>query len=225
MSESIEKQLVSAFSEGWNETAPKLLWQPSELSLLSLREVTGEEMANALIVSTTLSSAFVLSCEGGITGVAVCLFKADDGAQIESIVGSQKEADGMPAIGVRAVINDAFAAASLRLATTVPQHAVSFGEALYRDLAKEESYLPALLGDATWIGTFSLSIGTDLDTQLLFLYAPHASLNAKNRRRKPGGEPTRSCCGCRAGRYGCGRQGSKRSFPAANPETSRRTAS
>ncbi len=145
-------------------------------------------MANALAVSTTWSSAFVMSCEGGMTGVAVCLFKADDEAQIESIIGGQKEADGKPAIGGRSVINDVFAAASQRLAATVPQ-AVSFGEALYHDLAKQESYLSTLLGDTAWIGTFSLSIGTDLDTQLLFLYAPHASLNAKIADASPAARP------------------------------------
>lgn len=175
MSETIEKQLVSAFSEAWNETAPALLQKPSELKLLSLREVAGEKVDNALAASSAWSAAFVLTCEGAVGGIAVCLLKADDSALLESIAGDEKEPDGKPAIGGREVINDIFGAAATRLTEALAQ-SVNFGAAQYVDLTKDESYLSSIVGTAAWIGTFALTIGTDPETQLLFLYDPQDSL-------------------------------------------------
>ena len=71
MSEAIEKQLAACLSQAWNATAGKTLGGDSELSLLALREVSGDGMAGALAVAMTWSSAFVATGTGALgTGLS-----------------------------------------------------------------------------------------------------------------------------------------------------------
>ncbi|MGH9903136.1 MAG: hypothetical protein ACRD68_15120, partial [Pyrinomonadaceae bacterium] len=76
MSEPLEKKLISAFADSWNELAGEVLGgQPTELSLLALREVSGDKMAGALAVAMTWSAGFAAPAAGGLPGVCIALFK------------------------------------------------------------------------------------------------------------------------------------------------------
>src|SRR4051812_15410529 len=101
--EAIEKKIVSAFSESWNATAPALLGRTSTLKLLSMREVSGDGVKAALAVATTWSSSFAAPCSGALSGVIICLFKADEVGEIERLV--KQETDGAAKPGSRALVN------------------------------------------------------------------------------------------------------------------------
>jgi flagellar motor switch protein FliN len=175
MSDSIEKQLISAFAAAWNETAPVTLKRPSALSLLALREVSGDQMSGALAVAVTWSAGFVAPCSGGLPGVLICLFKSEDSETLDRAAG--RSGGGGPKPGARALVGEALAATSRHLgdAALTP---VTFGPVTYLDFTTDESCLARISGDTTWFGTFSLSVGTELDSQALLLYAPHGSLDA-----------------------------------------------
>jgi flagellar motor switch protein FliN len=169
--ESLEKQLVSTFAESWNAVAPPLLNTSSTLKLLALREVSGDGMASALAVATTWSSAFAVSCSGALSGVFICLLKSDEVEEFERLI--KQPTDGAPKPGSRNLVNQSLKQASSLLGETTP---ASFDESLYIDLALDEKRLAAIVGDSTWVGTFMLSVGDDVETQALLLYAPNGSL-------------------------------------------------
>lgn len=178
MSETFEKQLISVISTCWNETAPSILGCSSTLSLLASREVHGEGMSAALAVANTWSSAFALPLTSGATGVLVCLFKSDDSEEIDRLI--KQEADGLPKPGGRALI----ASVMQGIANTVESMQVSFGEVSHFDLAANETRLAAIVGDLAHIGTYSLVIGSDLNSQALMLYAPNGSLDTESPMRQ-----------------------------------------
>ena len=169
--EAIEKKLAATFSESWNESAPALLKRPTTLKLLALREVNGDGMTSALAVATTWSSAFAAVCSGALSGVIICLFKSDEVGEIERLV--KQETDGTPKPGSRALVNQTLEHATASLSGEAP---VNFGAATFIDLAVNESRLSQIVGDAAVVGTFMLTIGDELETQALLLYAPHGSL-------------------------------------------------
>jgi flagellar motor switch protein FliN len=177
MSESREKQLISAFSTAWNETVASLLGQSSTLSLLALREVNADGMASALAVAVTWSSAFAASCASALPGILICLFKSEDEEELERL--AKQPTDGSPKPGGRALVTATLNEAAARFGTA-DSHPLSFGPVTFIDFSVDESRLAAIAGDAAWVGTFALSVGDDLTTQALLLYAPHGSLEAQS---------------------------------------------
>lgn len=171
--DSIEKQLISSFAESWNSTAPALLDRPSTLKLLALREVSGDGMASALAVATTWSAAFVATCQGALSGVVICLFKDEEVGQLERFV--KQGADGGAKPGSRVLVDQTLlqAAASMSEAGEV-----NFEAAKYVDLAADESRLAKIVGNAASVGTFMFTVGDEIETQALMLYAPQGSLES-----------------------------------------------
>lgn len=169
--EPIEKQLVSAFAAAWNETARQALGCPTTLTMLAVREVADESIAGALAVAATWSSAYFAACEESLSGVVVCLFKGNDGEELDRLA----ERASQP--GFRAVVNAALNATSTQLAITNPS-LVTFSEARHFDLNGDESRLAAIVGEPVWIGTFSLTVGDKIETQAMLLFAPAGSLDA-----------------------------------------------
>jgi flagellar motor switch protein FliN len=173
MSESVEKQLISAVSASWNEVAPSLLGCSSKLALLASREVSGDGMSAALAVAVTWSWALAVSCSGAISGVLICLFKGEEGEEIERL--NKQAIDGIPKPGGRALITSVIETAAGKL-ITADSGPITFSPAVYIDLTIDEKRLAAMVGDSIQIGTFSLSLGEETDTQALMLYAPNGSL-------------------------------------------------
>ncbi len=173
--EQIARQLVNAFSESWIKTAAPLLERPTALNLLALREVSGDGMASALAVVNTWSAAFVASCPGSIIGLLICLFKSEEILEIERLV--KQQADGLPKPGSRALIDRTLEQVAAMLNADSPKASPS-SPAVFIDLTIDESRLSSMAGDAAWVGTFSLNIGDDIDTQIIVLYAPHGSLES-----------------------------------------------
>jgi flagellar motor switch protein FliN len=177
----MEKQLISAFAAAWNETARQALGCPTTLTLLAVREVADESIAGALAVAATWSSAYFASCEESLSGVVVCLFKGDESEELDQLAAGS--VDGAPKPGVRAVVKAALNGTSAQLAVTNPA-LVTFSEVRYFDLAGDESRLAAIVGECVWVGTFSLTVGDEMESQAMLLYAPAGSLDAL-----PGGTP------------------------------------
>jgi flagellar motor switch protein FliN len=148
---------------------PSRLDTESKLSLLTLRQVTGEEMESALAVAMTWSSAFIAECTAQLPGAVVCLFKSEDGAKIDSL--AKRPTDGSPKPGARSLLDSVMTETGTRL-TTVSMMPVSFGASIHIDLATDETRLKRIIGAEAWIGTFSLSLD-DIETQTLLIYAPH----------------------------------------------------
>jgi flagellar motor switch protein FliN len=176
MLDSLAKKLISTFAESWGEAAPGLLDGASTLGLLALREVKGDEVKSALAVAVTWSSAFAVTCSGGLPGILVCLLKSEDCEELERRARqkAQGAADGKAKAGSRQLIGSVLTAAAGRLSGD----GVSFGDVQFVDLSADESKLAAIIGDAAWFGTFALTLGTDTTTQALLLYAPGGSLGA-----------------------------------------------
>lgn len=176
MSDSLEKKLISVFAEAWSETAPEILNNSSMLGLLALREVKGDEVKSALAVAVTWSASFASACSGALPGVLVCLFKGEDCEEIERRAKQKISAgDGKPKPGSRMLVNSVLSAVTTRLGS---ESAVKFDAPQFMDLSADESKLSAVIGDAAWFGTFSLTLGIDTTTQALLLYAPYGSLAA-----------------------------------------------
>ncbi|MBA3441639.1 MAG: flagellar motor switch protein FliN [Pyrinomonadaceae bacterium] len=175
MSTPLEKQLISSFAEAWNESASPLLGRPSALTLLALREVSGDGMASALAVAGTWSSAFVVpSCGEALPGVMICLFKSDDSAVLDRLVKEKSSEGSNP--GNRTLVMATLNATAKHLAKALSISATFEGEVTHLDLAKDESRLAHIVGDSAWVGTFSLTVGDDLSTQVLLLYASRGSV-------------------------------------------------
>lgn len=177
--ESPEKQLISAFATAWDEATPFLLSNPSSLSLLALREVTGDGVSSALAVAATWSSAFAVTCTGDLSGVAICLFKSEEGDQLDRL--SQQKADSKPHAGARGLVAEVFHKAASQLTSEVSAN-VNFSDVSYIDLITDESRLSSIVGSSVWVGTFALSLEGE-DTQALLLYAPGGSLNKAGNKR------------------------------------------
>jgi flagellar motor switch protein FliN len=178
MSESIEKKLIAAVSVAWNEVAPPLLGCPSTLSLLDSREVLSDGMNAALALAMTWPWAFAVSCSGKVGGVLICLFKSEQGEEIDRLV--KPEIDGIPKPGGRALISGVLNTTAQKL--TADFGTVTFSPAAYIDLTIDENRLTAIAGDLIEIGTCSLSLGEAPDTQVLMLYAPNGSLATDSNR-------------------------------------------
>ncbi len=172
MSDSNEKRLISAITAAWNETIPARIGKDSELSLLALREVSGDGMAGALAVAVTWSHAFAAEVSGAMPGAIVCLFKEDEGAALDTLAGGAADAKGT---GGRTLVGAALEAASQSLESPLAVSAVQF-----IDLGPDESRLATIVGDSAWVGTCALTVGDDLQTQALVLYAPGGSLAARS---------------------------------------------
>ena len=174
MPESIEKKLIAAVSDSWNEVAPSLLGCPSTLSLLDSREVASDGMNAALALAMTWPWAFAVSCSGNnIGGVLICLFKTEQGEEIDHLV--KPAIDGIPKPGGRALISSVLETVAVKLSADFGT--VTFSPAVYIDLTIDENRLTTIVGDPAQIGTLSLSLGEETDTQALVLFAPNGSLD------------------------------------------------
>ncbi len=166
--------MISAFAAAWCEQAGGILGNSSELSLLALRQVAGEQMAGALAVAMTWSSAFAAPCTGVLPGVLIALFKSEEADEIDRLVN--RPTDGSLKPGARALVNTVLSATSARLAAE-GSAAISFGDASYIDLSSDESRLGAIVGQSAHVGTFALTIGEET-SQSLLLYAPQGALQS-----------------------------------------------
>ena len=171
MSQSPEKQLISAFTAAWNDAAPKLFRRPSTLGLLAQREVSGEQMASTLAVSNTWSAAFAAPCRGALPGVVIFLFKTEDSETFDRHIGSAGDGGLRP--GGRTLVGATLHETAKQLITDDPE-SVEFGAVQFVDLIGNEAHLGKILGDKAWVGTFSLSVGDDVDTQALVLYGANS---------------------------------------------------
>jgi flagellar motor switch protein FliN/FliY len=171
MSQPLEKQLISAFTTAWNDAAPKLFRRPSTLGLLAQREVAGEQMASTLAVANTWSAAFAAPCSGALPGVVIFLFKTEDGETFDRVIGSAGDGGLKP--GGRTLVGATLHETEKQLIANNPDP-VEFGTVHYVDLIGNESHLGKILGDKAWVGTFSLSVGDDVDTQALVLYGANS---------------------------------------------------
>jgi flagellar motor switch protein FliN len=172
MSDSQTKQLIDAVSGAWNESAPAILGCPSSLSLLAAKEVSGDGIASALAVATTWSAAFVAPITDGATGVLICLFKSEESEELDRL--TKQPTDGLPRPGGRHLLNTVLANASVTLSSTAP---IAFGETSFIDLSVE-SRLAQIVGNSVHIGTFSLTVGSDITSQALILHAPEGVIDA-----------------------------------------------
>lgn len=176
MAETFEKQLISLISNSWNETAPNVLGSPSTLSLLASREVAGDGMAAALAVAMTWSAAFAVPITSGAAGVVIYLFKSDESDEIDRLVKGTP--DGSPRPGARTLIQSVVEGVSKSLEGAE----LAFGPVQYIDLAVNEKRLAVIVGEAAHIGTYSLAVGSDINSQALMLYAPHGTLEVETPR-------------------------------------------
>ena len=170
MAETLEKQLISSIPTSWNESAPGILGCASSLSLLASREVAGDGMAAALAVAMTWSSAYAVPITAGATGVVIYLFKSDESDEIDRMV--KESPDGAPRPGARTLIQSVVEGVSKSLEGAE----LSFGPVQYIDLTVNEKRLAVIVGDTAHIGTYSLAVGSDINSQALMLYAPLGSL-------------------------------------------------
>jgi flagellar motor switch protein FliN len=178
MSDTLARKLVSAVSTSWNDCAPSLLGSPATLSLLASRDVAGDGMPAALAVAMTWSSAFAVTCSGAASGVLIFLLKADECEDIDRL--AKQSSDGLPRPGGRALIDAVLKDAANALGSD-PDATLSFGAATYIDLASDEQRLTTIVGESAHIGTFALSVGDDINSQALMLYAPNGSLETAGR--------------------------------------------
>ncbi len=173
MAETLEKQLISSISTSWNETAPNILSCSSTLSLLASRDVAGDGMAAALAVAMTWSAAFAVPITSGATGVVIYLFKSDESDEIDRMIKGTP--DGSPRPGARTLITSVVEGVSKSMEGTE----LTFGPVQYIDLAVNENRLAGIVGEAAHIGTYSLAVGSDINSQALMLYAPHGTLEVE----------------------------------------------
>jgi flagellar motor switch protein FliN len=211
MADGTEKRLITAFCDAWGESAPTVLGKDTTLSLLSLRELSGDGLTAALAVAATWSSGFIANCSSGLPGAVICLFKSEDGDVVERLAKSNS--DGQPKPGGRSVVIAALNGAATRFTDTGQE--LSFSGVTHLDLSNQESRLATIVGDTAWVGTFSLSISSELDTQALMLYAPRGAFQspgeAANASASAAAPPAESQAKAAAG-------------PAAQSAASRRTA-
>ena len=180
MSESLEKQLIAAVSASWNENAPPLLGCSSTLSLLAAKEISGDGMSAALAVAMTWSAAFSVPIISGASGVLICLFKSEESEEIDRLL--KQPTDGLPRPGGRSLINNVLQGASTTLGATTP---ITFGNVSYIDLTIDETRLATIVGNSAHIGTFALSVGSDIMSQALLLYAPNGVLETAPKETTP----------------------------------------
>lgn len=170
MAETPEKKFITTFCEAWGEVAPSLLGSETELGLLALREVQGEGVQAALAVAATWSLGFLTTCTGALPGILLCLFKGEDGQELERLM---KKAVGLS--DSQTLIKGTLQNAVERF-TNSGGGALKLGDVSQKELGGQEAKLTAAVGDKAWVGTFSLSVGSDVDTQAIMLYAPNGSL-------------------------------------------------
>ncbi|HEY6804704.1 MAG TPA: FliM/FliN family flagellar motor switch protein [Pyrinomonadaceae bacterium] len=175
MSDSQAKQLIDAVSSAWNESAPAILGSPSSLSLLAAKEVSGDGIASALAVAMTWSAAFVASITEGASGVLICLFKSEESEEIDRL--TKQPMDGLPKPGGRHLLNTVLVNASMTLSSSAPAP-IAFGETSFIDLSAAESRLAQIVGNSVHIGTFSLTVGSEITSQALILHAPEGVVDA-----------------------------------------------
>lgn len=182
--EELSRLLIESFVAAWNEVAHGLLDRPSKLTSLSLREVADEQANSALAVAATWSAAFAAECQGALGGVIILLFKTEDDAALDRLV--KAEGDGGMRPGTRALADAAFAAAAQKFS----DQRLDIGRTRYLDLTADESRLRTIVGNQLLVGTFSLAVEGELETQVLLLYAPRGALAVVEAEVKQGDHST-----------------------------------
>ena len=175
MSESLEKQLITAFMSAWSEAAPSLLGRPSTLAALSSREVTGDGVGSAVAGAAEWPSAFAVTCTGALSGVLTCLFRPEDSQMLQSMLPASTQ--GGTLSSQIALIHATLTSTATQLSASAPQP-ITFGEVAHLDLSNNPLRLAAMVGDQIWLHTLSLTVGDEMDTQALVFYAPNGSLTA-----------------------------------------------
>jgi flagellar motor switch protein FliN len=176
MSEPIGKQLLNAFASAWSEAALSALGCASSLSLIAQREAAADEIKAALEPTRAFPSVWGANCSGAVSGAIFFLFKKEDCAAIENTVSNPDD----NALRALVKLTLATAATSFAEAATAP---VTFGEATPVDLSIPDlggiaARLVRAVGEKLWINTFTLTVGENLSSQLILLYAPHGSVEA-----------------------------------------------
>lgn len=173
MTEPLEKQLIDSFATAWGEAVPGVLGCSSTLSLISQREVMGDDVKPALNETHPFSVVFGAKCFGDMGGVVLCLFKKEDNDKIEQVVPN---AAGN-AIG--ALLSATFAATATRLQSVAPAP-TTFGDATRVNLPASEpiAQLARGVGEWIWVNTFAMTISEGVSTEMMVLYAPQGSLEA-----------------------------------------------
>jgi flagellar motor switch protein FliN len=171
MAEPLEKQLFNVLAMAWGDAAPSMVGAASTLGLLAQREAAGADVNAALEVAAAFPSAFAAQCSGALSGVLLCLFKKEDRQQIDLFISKLTGNDGTD--GVASLLN----ATLQTTATNLPEQA-TFSEVTQVDLTNASAQLIAAVGEKAWVNTFTLTVGERLSSQMLVVYAPHASIEA-----------------------------------------------
>ncbi|MDX2030106.1 MAG: FliM/FliN family flagellar motor switch protein [Blastocatellia bacterium] len=174
MADQVEQRLVESFCEAWGAVAPALLGRDSAAGLLDLREADGNGLDTALAVAATWSSGFVASCSGALSGAVVCLFKEEDGAEIERL--TRQAVDGMPKPGGRSLVRAVLAQAAVDFADRGAP-ALTLGEVAHLDVSEQGARLARIVGENVWMATLSVTIGDEQETQAMLLYAPQGAVS------------------------------------------------
>ena len=171
MSEPFEKQLFEVFAAAWGEAVPSVLGCSTSLSLLSQREVMGDEVKAALAPTRAFSVVFGAKCFGELSGVLLCLFKKEDNAELASLINSPGGRAFKP------VMNAALEATATRL-EGVAAAPTTFGEVTSIELPESNSvaHLAKGAGEWVWVNSFTLMISESLSSEMMVLYAPQGSL-------------------------------------------------
>lgn len=174
MAEPLEKQLFNIFEMAWGDAAPSVVGATSTLGLTAQREAAGAEVNAAMEIAGAFPSGFIAKCSGALSGFLLCLFKKEDRQQIELFSSKLMGGDGTE--GVASLLN----ATLQTTASSLPEQA-SFGKVTSVDLTAAEAALTQLItavGDQAWVGTFTMTVGERLNSQMLVVYAPHGSVEA-----------------------------------------------
>jgi flagellar motor switch protein FliN len=171
MAEPLEKPLFNVLAMAWGDAAPSMVGAASTLGLLAQREAAGADVNAALEITAAFPSAFAAQCSGALSGVLLCLFKKEDRQQIELFISKLMGNDGTD--GVASLLN----ATLQTTATNLPEQA-TFSEVTHVDLTNASAQLIAAVGEKAWVNTFTLTVGERLSSQMLIVYAPHASIEA-----------------------------------------------
>lgn len=174
MSEPMEKELINIFLNAWNNAAAGVLNHPSQLSLIDSQDVIEESMFSAFAKLKSWPAGFITSCDTGLPGLVICLFKPEDISEIEQL--TQEVNDGPPFVSLQRLLNQVFAEVEKLSQDNEP---VRFKGVKYFDFNAEKSAQTSIVGDKVTIGTYSLSIGNAINSRILLFYAPNGVLPVK----------------------------------------------
>lgn len=173
MSEALEKQLINIFTMAWGDAAPSMIGAASSIGLIAQRDVVDDEVRAALDIVPAFTSGFAATCSGAMSGILLCFFKREDRQKIELFISKMGGEQGTAAIS--SLLNWTLKAT----ASSLPEP-VTFSDFEHVDLSGIDivSHLTNVIAGKASINTLSLTVGDRLNSQMLVVYAPLATVEA-----------------------------------------------